>query len=88
MAAADTDALLLLRQSIASGGAIIPTTTADVSSSAPEVPLAQGTHLQFTHPKPVALPIDVLSRFVSNDSPVDLRSIYFAWLNREVAFPE
>ncbi len=85
---AKSDPLLLLRQSIASGGAIIPTTTADTSSTATEVPLAQATHLHFTHPQRVAIPIDAPTRFVSNDNPVNLRSIYFAWLNREIAIPE
>lgn len=88
MVTTDADPLLLLRQSIASGGAIIPTTTADTSSTPTEVPLAQATHLHFTHPARVVIPIDAPTRFVSNDSPVDLRSIYFAWLNREIAIPE
>ncbi|KAJ9138858.1 Cell division control protein 73 [Pleurostoma richardsiae] len=88
MASADQDPLLLLRQSIASGRSIIPTKTADVSA-AEEVPLSQATHLQFTYPTRIAVPIDVPTRFVSNDNTaVDLRSIYFAWLNREVAIPE
>ncbi|KAH8912572.1 CDC73-domain-containing protein [Coniochaeta sp. PMI_546] len=90
MDSVDQDPLLLLRQSIASGSAIIPTTSPDdtSSSSAPEANLAQATHLQFTHPRRVSIPIDAPTRFISNDSPVDLRSIYFAWLNREVAIPE
>ena len=88
MAATEADPLLLLRQSIASGGAIIPTTTADTSANAPEVSLSNATHLHFTHPARVAIPIDAPTRFESNGRPVDLRSIYFAWLNREVAIPE
>ncbi|TLD26970.1 hypothetical protein PspLS_04737 [Pyricularia sp. CBS 133598] len=88
MAGVDQDPLLLLRQSIASGGAILPTTVADPSPSAPEASLSSATHLQFSHPKPVSLPIAAPTRFVSNDRPVDLRSIYFAWLNREVAIPD
>lgn len=88
MAATEADPLLLLRQSIASGGAIIPTTTADTSGNAPEVTLSNATHLHFTLPARVAIPIDAPTRFESNGSPVDLRSIYFAWLNREVAIPE
>ena len=89
MASTDLDPLLLLRQSIASGSAIVPTTSADPSSAtAPEATLSQATHLHFAHPTRVAIPIDAPTRFVSNDSPVDLRSIYFAWLNREVAIPE
>ncbi|KAI1825943.1 RNA pol II accessory factor, Cdc73 family-domain-containing protein [Xylaria intraflava] len=80
------DPLLLLRQSIASSSAIIP--TASTEAEAPEVSLSQATHLTFTSPTRISLPIDISTRFVSNDTPVDLRSIYFAWLNREVAIPE
>ncbi|KAI1433139.1 RNA pol II accessory factor, Cdc73 family-domain-containing protein [Xylaria sp. CBS 124048] len=80
------DPLLLLRQSIASGSAIIPTASAE--PDALEVSLSQATHLTFTAPTRVSLRIDKPTRFVSNDTPVDLRSIYFAWLNREVAIPE
>ncbi|KAI0813616.1 RNA pol II accessory factor, Cdc73 family-domain-containing protein [Xylaria sp. FL0064] len=86
MAPTEQDPLLLLRQSIASGSAIVPTASAD--ASAPEVGLSQATHLTFTSPSRISLPIDTPTRFVSNDTPVDLRSIYFAWLNREVAIPE
>ncbi|KAK3318510.1 RNA pol II accessory factor, Cdc73 family-domain-containing protein [Apodospora peruviana] len=85
------DPLLLLRQSIGSGSAIIPTTSADVSSETlpAEAPLSQATHLLFTSPTRVAIPIDTPTRFVSaKEKVVDLRSCYFAWLNREVAIPE
>ncbi|KAK3390936.1 RNA pol II accessory factor, Cdc73 family-domain-containing protein [Podospora didyma] len=90
MASTDLDPLLLLRQSIASGSNIIPTTSADTSSSAAaaEATLSQATHLLFTHPSRVAITIDAPTRFVSNEKTVDVRSIYFAWLNREVAIPE
>jgi|SRR3569833_568565 len=86
MAAVANDPLLLLRQSIASGSPILPTASAETGAS--EAALSQATHLQFTHPTRVSIPVDSPTRFVSNDSPVDLRSIYFAWLNREVAIPE
>ncbi|KAI0541573.1 RNA pol II accessory factor, Cdc73 family-domain-containing protein [Xylaria digitata] len=86
MALTEQDPLLLLRQSIASGSAIMPTASAE--ASAPEVSLSLATHLTFTEPSRISLPIDTPTRFVSNDTPVDLRSIYFAWLNREVAIPE
>ncbi|KAI0022346.1 putative Pol II transcription elongation factor subunit Cdc73 [Xylariomycetidae sp. FL0641] len=86
MATVEQDPLLLLRQSIASGAAILPTGSAEASAT--EVTLAQATHLSFSTPTRISLPIDTATRFVSNDTPVDLRSIYFAWLNREVAIPE
>ena len=83
--AADLDGLVLLRQSISSSAPCIPSASADASAT--EVPLSQATHLRFPN-KGVAVPIDNPTRFVSNDKPVDLRSIYFAWLNRELAIPE
>ncbi|KAK7755557.1 accessory factor associated with RNA polymerase II [Diatrype stigma] len=91
MAAAEQDPLLLLRQSITTKSAILPTAS-DASSStagAPpeEVSLALATHLTFTTATAgfISLPIDVPTRFASDDEPVDLRSIYFAWLNGEAA---
>ncbi|GKU05514.1 cell division control protein 73 [Fusarium langsethiae] len=83
--AADFDGLVLLRQSISSGAPFIPSASADASAT--EVPLSQATHLRFPN-QDIAVPIDGPTRFVSHDKPVDLRSIYFAWLNREVAIPE
>jgi parafibromin len=86
--ASTNDALLLLRQSIASGGRIVPAASEDAGAA--EASLSQATHLHFSEPSHVAIPIDAPTRFVSasTDAPVDLRSIYFAWLNREVAIPE
>lgn len=86
MAAADLDPLLLLRQSIASNSQIIPTASDD--ASAPEVELSKATHLTFTTPSRISLPITTPTRFVAKDIPLDLRSIYFLWLKREVPIPE
>ncbi|KAK6085657.1 Cdc73 family RNA pol II accessory factor [Seiridium cupressi] len=86
MATSDPDPLLLLRQSIASNSQIIPTASDDASS--PEVDLSKATHLTFTTPSRISLPITIPTRFVANDTPVDLRSIYFLWLKREVPIPE
>ena len=83
---ASQDPLLLLRQSIAGGGKIIPTTSPD---SDEEAPLSTATHLVLTNPNRVALPIDAPTRFTSAEGKaVDLRSIYFAWINRDFAIPE
>lgn len=83
------DALLLLRQSIATDSPVIPTTTEDASSAASvDLSLATATYLQFSSPTQISIPLTTATRFVSSDRPVDLRSIYFAWLKREVAIPE
>ncbi|KAL9942624.1 hypothetical protein ACHAO5_007746, partial [Verticillium nonalfalfae] len=85
MASAEQDPLLLLRQSIASKRAAIPSASPD---AADEAPLARATHLHFPHPRPVSISLGTPTRFISSDRPVDLRSIYFAWLNKDVAIPE
>ncbi|KAL2267648.1 hypothetical protein VTJ83DRAFT_4925 [Remersonia thermophila] len=85
MAASD-DPLLLLRQSIAAGAKILTTASPDGSE---DVALSKATHLVFTHPKRVAVPLDTPTRFTSaNETVQNLRSIYFAWLNRDHAIPE
>jgi parafibromin len=83
------DPLLLLRQSIAGDSPATPTTSADPSSPASQdVSLAIATHLRFSSPFQVSIPLDSPTRFVSSEQLVDLRSIYFAWLNRELTIPE
>lgn len=79
------DPLLLLRQSIANDSPCVPSTTEDGASG--EVGLAAATFLRFTSEQ-VSIPLTAPTRFISSDKPVDLRSIYFAWLKRETAIPE
>jgi parafibromin len=92
MAASDPnqqDPLLLLRQSIASESPCIPTTTPDATSaSSVDLSLATASFLQFTSPTQISVLLTTPTRFISSDKPVDLRSIYFAWLKRETAIPE
>lgn len=85
MASADHDPLVLLRKAISSSQPFIPSASDD--PGAKECPLSQASHLQFSA-QGIALAIETPTRFISNDKPVDLRSIYFAWLNRELAIPE
>jgi parafibromin len=83
------DPLLLLRQSIAADSPAIPTASEDAPSPASDdISLATATHLRFSSPLQASIPLDTPTRFISSDQPVDLRSIYFAWLKREVAIPE
>jgi parafibromin len=83
------DPLLLLRQSIAANSPCIPTTTTDVTSAASvDLSLAKATYLQFSSPSQISIPFNTPTRFISSDKPVDLRSIYFAWLNRNTAIPD
>ncbi|RDA95064.1 hypothetical protein CP533_2115 [Ophiocordyceps camponoti-saundersi (nom. inval.)] len=85
---ADTDPLLLIRKAIEAKLALIQSASADEDvKDAEATPLAKATHLRI-ETQAAALTLDAPTRFVSNDEPVDLRSIYFAWLNRELAIPE
>jgi parafibromin len=87
--ASQHDPLVLLRQSIASESPCIPTTTEDVSSAASvDLSLATAKYLQFTAPVQLSVALTAPTRFISSNKPVDLRSIYFAWLKRETAIPE
>lgn len=79
------DALLLLRHSIANETPCLPSTNDKAPSG--EVELSAATFLHFPHEQK-SLSLTVPTRFVSSDKPVDLRSIYFAWLKRETAIPE
>lgn len=90
MAPITEDPLLLLRQSIAENSPITPTTSSDATSVPAPVSLSEATHLHFGragHGGPVVIALDTPTRFVSNGREVALRSVYFAWLNREVAIP-
>ncbi|CAK7268897.1 accessory factor associated with RNA polymerase II [Sporothrix epigloea] len=88
MATAEIDPLLLLRHAIAAGTPVVA--TASDAADAPETPLPQARFLQFSGAAgdSTPVPVDAPTRFLSNGTPVDLRSIYFAWLNREVAIHE
>lgn len=80
MSSSQQDPLLLLRQSIATESACIPTASADAITSAS---LSTATFLHFTSPNQLSLALSVPTRFISKSKPVDLRSIYFAWLQKD-----
>ena len=89
MADALTDPLLNLRRSIANGTSPVPTTSADASAASDATSnLAVATHLHFFEPDHQAYPLSTPTRFISSEKPVDLRSIYFAWLKKDVAIGE
>ncbi|KAJ5464155.1 RNA polymerase II accessory factorCdc73 [Penicillium sp. IBT 31633x] len=88
--AALQDPLLSLRRAIASGNLPTPTTSSELSDQAATDDLAKATHLYFAQPTPRTIALSTLTRFISasTNSPVDLRSILFAWQNKDVAIPE
>jgi len=84
--ATQQDILILLRQSVTSDTPCIPTITEDASSAASvDLSLATAKFLHFQSPTEISVPLTTPTRFVSSNKAVDLRSIYFAWLKRNVA---
>jgi parafibromin len=88
--AALQDPLLSLRRAIASGNLPTPTTSSELSDQHATEELAKATHLYFSQPTPQTISLSTITRFISEatQSPVDLRSILFAWQNKDVAIPE
>lgn len=83
-----SDALLSLRRAISSSSATVPTTSGELSTDASTDDLAKATHLYFSQPIPHILPITTPTRFISSETPVDLRSIYFAWQKKDDPVPD
>ncbi|KAH0543454.1 hypothetical protein FGG08_002219 [Glutinoglossum americanum] len=83
-----SDPLNHLRDSIANNNPPIPTSSAESTSSDADLSLAVATHLFFPTPSPQSFSLDTPTRFASSNKPVDLRSIYFAWLKKDVAIPD
>jgi len=78
------DPLTSLRSSIASNNPPTPTTSTDAPT--PETTtfnLGAATHLHFTSPEPHSFSLDIATGFISSEKPVDLRSIYFAWQQKD-----
>ncbi|MCJ1284525.1 accessory factor associated with RNA polymerase II [Xylographa opegraphella] len=82
------DPLLILRSSIASNNPPVPTTSPDASAGNATDNLALATHLHFSSPSHQTYELAAPTRFVSSSTPVDLRSIYFAWQKKDVAIPD
>ncbi|KAL8769116.1 MAG: hypothetical protein Q9203_005537, partial [Teloschistes exilis] len=84
------DPLVRLRQSIAANDPPITTTSPEPTATSDAVEnLAIASHLQFNNPQHT-YPLDTPTRFISQSSskPVDLRSIWFAWQNKDVNIPD
>ena len=89
MANSFADPLTSLRHSIASNNPPMVTSSSELPESKNGIDdLALATHLHFADPDAQTFSLDVPTRFISSDKPVDLRSIYFAWQKKEVAIPD
>lgn len=83
------DPLTCLRRSIASNRPPTVTGSQDASDLTQATEnLALATHLHFSEPDVQSFSLDVPTRFISAEQPVDLRSIYFAWQKKDVAIPD
>lgn len=90
---ASSDALQLLRASIAASKPPVLTTSSDptTAEASQTDSFVEATSLYFSHPTPLCIPLDQKTRFTSTNPDtvqVDLRSIFFAWLQKDVAVPE
>ncbi|EXJ68918.1 uncharacterized protein A1O5_07850 [Cladophialophora psammophila CBS 110553] len=90
---ATLDALQLLRSSIAVSKPPVLTKASDPANAEANQTdsLVEATHLYFTHPAPQCLSLDTKTRFTSQNpdtAQVDLRSIFFAWQQKDVPVPE
>jgi len=90
---ASTDALQLLKAAIAASKPPVLTKSSDPTAAEANVTdsFVDATHLYFTYPTPLCLPLTTLTRFTSttpDTAPVDLRSIFFAWLQKDVPVGE
>lgn len=92
MAAYANDPLLAFRHALAASVQPIITTSPTPASENTTADLAIATHLHFPAPVSQTYALSTPTRFVSAaagaQTPIDLRSIYFAWLKRDVAIPE
>lgn len=87
------DALLLLRTSLAAARAPQLTNSSDPAAAATNCTdsFALATHLYFSYPVPQCIPLTTITRFTSttpDTAEVDLRSVWFAWVQKDVTISE
>ncbi|KAF3482929.1 RNA polymerase II accessory factor [Arthroderma uncinatum] len=86
-----SDSLLALKRALSSPSSTpVLTTSPDLSTDQATDDISKATHLYLTEPIPQTIPLSTPTRFVSAaaNQAIDLRSIYFAWLKKDVAIPE
>lgn len=80
------DALYNLRLSIKQGGVPTLTTSADPSPNDTVTDIAVATHVSFNvNDAHRTFPLSSPTRFAPNNETIDLRSCYFAWLNKDAS---
>lgn len=89
--AAQTDPLLALKRALSSSSSgPVLTSSPELSTEHATDDISKATHLYLTQPIAQSIPLSTPTRFVSAaaNQAIDLRSIYFAWLKKDVAIPE
>lgn len=81
---AQPDPLLTLRQAIAADAALILSSSADPSARDGQTTLAQAQYLHFPN-SGASIKLEEETRFRPGDKTTDLRSVYFAWLNKDAS---
>ena len=86
----DADALVNLRRTIVAGNAFkLSTSEEDAAPLDSQPDFAHATHIHFdTGDRRISIPLDTPTRFISSDKAVLLRSVLFAWQNKDVAIPD
>ena len=88
--ALDADALVNLRRAVIAGKTFNLSRSVDeVAPNESQPDLAHATYIHFDDGgHPVSFPLDTPTRFISNEKPIQLRSVLFAWQNKDVAIPD
>ncbi|EZF36065.1 hypothetical protein H101_00393 [Trichophyton interdigitale H6] len=89
--AAQTDPLLALKRALSSSSSgPVLTSSPELSTEHATDDISKASHLYLTQPIAQSIPLSTPTRFVSAaaNQAIDLRSIYFAWLKKDVAIPE
>ena len=86
----DADALVNLRRAIIAGKSFNLSTSADdVAQKESQPDFAHATHIHFDDGSHrLSFPLDTPTRFISSERPIQLRSVLFAWQNKDVAIPD
>jgi parafibromin len=79
-----SDPLLVLRQAIEAGDSPVLSTSADSSATDAATTLAQAKYIHFPQTS-ISFGLEDDTRFRPGDKTIDLRSIYFAWLNKDAS---
>lgn len=86
---ASSDPLQALREAVSAGKSPLLSKVSEATSADDVVPIAQATFLQFDlNGQHQSFPLSSPTRFAPNGNVVELRSVYFAWLNKDVGVPD